>query len=243
LRKYLVAALVAALSVSAVAAVAYAQAGDTATLTTVLTPKNAGTKRKPTNSKLNLTVVNNNTQRTMSDLDIFLPKTLKLSLKGMPSCAPAKIQVRGCPSSSILGTGTAEARTGVNGTSPGTVMFKVKAVKTISQVTGKPMLGFVIDDGGGLLFLAETTLSGASGKYGQKLHLDVPPLAQKAGTAYNGLVSLHTTLSKKKGTHKLLATTGCKNRKQPFKVMLTFIDNGVTTATKYGDTSTSRCTK
>jgi hypothetical protein len=244
LRKYLVAALVAALSLAAVAAVSYAQAGDSAKLTTVLTPKNAGTKRKPTNSKLNLTVVNNNTQRTMSDLDIFLPKTLKLSLKGMPSCSLAKIQVRGCPSSSILGTGTAEAKTGVNGTSPGSITFDVKAVKTTSPTTGKTMLGFIIDDGGSLLFLAETTLGNASGKYGQKLHLDVPPLAQKAGTAYNGLVSLNKIkLGKKKGTHKLLATTGCKNHKQPFKVVLTFIDNGVTTATKYGDTSTWKCTK
>jgi hypothetical protein len=50
-------------------------------------------------------------------------------------------------------------------------------------------------------------------------------------------------LSKQKGKHKLLATTGCNKKKQPFKVVLTFIDNEVTTATKYGDTSTSKCSK
>ena len=179
----------------------------------------------------------------MSDLDIFLPKTLKISLKGMPSCGTAAIQARACPKSSILGKGTAKAKVGVNGPAPSDLTFDVKAVKTKSQVNGKDMLGFIIDDGGALLFLTETKLSKAGGKYGQKLHIDVPELAQHAGTSFNGLVSLDTTLGKKKGKNKLLATTGCAKRKQPFKTTLTFIDNGVTTATHLSDTATSKCTK
>jgi hypothetical protein len=244
LRKYLIVAIVA-MTAMAFATVALAQSGDTATMTTKLTPKNAGTKRKPTNSKLDLNIVNSNVRRTMSDLDIYMPKTLKISLKGMPTCSGEDIRARACPKSSILGRGDAKAKAGVNG-DPAKVTdltFDVKAVKTASQVSGKPMLGFIIDDGGGLLFLAETKLSKAGGKFGQKLHIDVPELAQHVGTAYNGLVSLHTILGKKKGNNKLLATTGCKNKKQPFKVVLTFIDNEVTTHTKYGDTSSSKCTK
>jgi hypothetical protein len=243
LRKYLIVAI-AALTTVAFATVAIAQTGDTATLKTKLTPKNAGTKKKPKNSKLDLNIVNGNTQRTMSDLDIYMPKSLKVSLKGMPSCAPDKIQDRSCPKSTILGTGEAKAKVGVNGP-PANVTdltFDVKAVKTKSQVSGKDMLGFVIDNGA-QLFLTETKLSKASGKYGQKLHIDVPELAQRAGTAYNGLVSLHTKLGKKKGKNKLLATTGCKGKKQPFKVVLTFIDNGVTTAGTIEKTSTSKCSK
>jgi hypothetical protein len=242
LRKYLIVAF-AALVALLFAAVSVAQTPDKATLTTSLTPKNAGTKKKPTNAKLRLKIVNANTQRTMSDLDIFLPKTLKVSLKGMPSCAGADILARACPKSSILGTGEAKAKTGVNGTAPRDLTFDVKAVKTKSQVDGKDMLGFVIDDGGALLFLTETKLSKAGGKYGQKLHIDVPELAQHAGSSYNGLVSLDTTLGKKKGKNKLLATTGCAKKKQPFKVDLTFIDNQVTTGTVLSDTSTSKCTK
>jgi hypothetical protein len=242
LRKYLIVAI-AALTTVAFATVAIAQTGDTATLKTKLTPKNAGTKKKPANSKLDLNVINGNTQRTMSDLDIYMPKSLKVSLKGMPSCAPDKVLSRSCPKSSVLGTGEAKAKTGVNGSAPGDLTFDVKAVKTKSQVNGKDMLGFVIDDGASLLFLTETKLSKAGGKYGQRLHIDVPELAQHAGTAYNGLVSLHTKLGKKKGKNMLLATTGCKGKKQPFKVVLTFIDNGVTTATKIEKTSTSKCTK
>jgi hypothetical protein len=242
LRKYLVVA-VAALTALAFAAVSLAQTPDKATLTTKLTPKNAGTKKKPANSKLRLKIVNANTSRTMSDLDIFLPKTLKVSLKGMPSCDAADILARACPKSSILGTGEAKAKIGVNGGSPGDLTFDVKAVKTKSQVNGKDMLGFVIDDGGVLQFLTETKLSKAGGKYGQKLHIDVPELAQHAGNSYNGLVSLDTTLGKKKGKNKLIATTGCKKKKQPFKVDLTFIANGVTNATVLSDTATSKCTK
>ena len=241
MRKFLIVAI-AAITVVAFAAVALAQGADTATLTTKLTPKNAGTKKKPTNAKFDLTVVNGNTKRTMSALDIFMPKTMRISLKGMPTCSAAAIQTRTCPKSSILGHGEAKALIGVNGPSPTGLTFDVKAVKTASQNTGKPMLGFVIDNGQ-QIFLTETKLSKASGKFGQKLHIDVPPLAQHVGSAYNGLVSLHTVLSKKKGKNKLVATTGCNKKKHPFKVVLTFIDNGVTHATKYGDTSTSKCTK
>jgi hypothetical protein len=243
LRKYLIVAI-AALTAIAFATVAIAQTGDTATLTTKLTPKKAGTKKKPKNSTLDLNVVNGNTQRTMSDLDIFMPKTLKISLKGMPSCSPTDIQARACPKSSILGSGEAKAKVGVNGP-PANVTdlnFDVKAVKTKSQVNNKDMLGFIIDNGA-QLFLTETKLSNAGGKFGQKLHIDVPELAQHVGTTFNGLVSLQTKLGKKKGKNMLLATTGCKKKKQPFKVVLTFIDNGVTTAAQYGDTSSSKCSK
>ena len=242
MRKFLIVA-VAAVAVVAFAAVALAQGADTATLTTKLTPKNAGTKTKPTNAKLDLSIVNGNTKRTMSALDIFMPKTMRISIKGMPMCSNLDVAARNCPTSTILGHGNAKALVGVNGPTQTDLTFDVKAVKTGNPNNGgKPMLGFVIDNGG-QQFLAEAKLTKAGGKYGQKLHLDVPPLAQHIGTTYNGLVSLRTVLSKKKGKNKLVATTGCKNKKQPFKVVLTFIDNGVTTATKYGDTSTSKCTK
>ena len=241
MRKYLIVAI-AAMTALAFAAVSVAQTPDKATLTTKLTPKNAGTKKKPTNATLHLNVVNANTSRTMSDLDIFMPKTLKVSLKGMPSCDNATIAARACPKSAELGHGVAKAKTGVNGGAPGDLIFNVKAFKTKSAVTGKDMLGFVIDNGT-LLFLTETKLSKAGGKYGTKLHLDVPELAQHAGTSFNGLVSLDTTLGKKKGKNMLLATTGCVKKKQPFKVDLTFIENGVTHPAVLSDTSTAKCTK
>jgi hypothetical protein len=243
LRKYLIVAI-AALTVVAFATVAFAQAPDKATLTVKVTPKKAGTKKKPKNSTYTLNVVNGNTNRTMSALDVLIPKTVKLSLKGMPFCDPNTVIARGCPKSAILGTGEAKAIVGVNGTAPAPLTFKVQAFNTTSPKTGKPMLGFFIDDGGVLVFLTETTLTKAGGKYGQKLHIDVPPAAQKVGAStYNGLVSLKTTLKKKVGKKYLVSTVGCKKKKHPYKVTLHFIDNGITTAKSYGDTASAKCTK
>jgi hypothetical protein len=244
LRKYLIVA-VAAFTAIAFATVSFAQGADTATLKVSVSPTKAGTKKKPKKVKYTLNIVNGNTLRTMSDLDVFLAKTARLSLKGMPKCAPDRIFARTCPDRTVLGRGEAKAKVGVNGPPQNVrdLTFEVTAFSTNSVVTGKPMLGFFIDDGASLQFLTETTLTKASGKYGQKLHIDVPELAQRAGTTYNGLVSLRTTLNKKVGKNALVATTGCKARKHPYKVDLTFIDNDVTTATKISQTANAKCSK
>jgi hypothetical protein len=242
LRKYLIVA-VAAFTAIAFAAVSYAQGADTATLKTKLTPAKAGTKKKPKSTTLDLNIINGNTQRTMSELTVFLPKTLKVSLKGLPKCAPDTIFARGCPKSAELGHGVAKAKVGVNGP-PANVKdltFVVTAFKTNSTVDGHEMLGFFIDDGGSFQFLTETTLSKASGKFGQKLNIEVPDLAQHVGGTYNGLVSLHTTLGKKVGKRALMASTGCKKKKQPFKVVLTFIENQVTRPGTITKSSTAKC--
>jgi hypothetical protein len=245
LRKYLIAAGAAVAAIAVTASFASAQGTDTATLKVSVSPKDAGTVKKPQNVKYSLNIVNGNTSRTMSDLDIFIAKTARLSLKGLPKCAPDKIFARSCPSSTVLGRGEAKAKVGVNGP-PDQVRdltFKVTAYKTNSPVTGKEMLGFFIDDGASLQFLTETKLTKASGKYGQKLHIDVPELAQHVGSTYNGLVSLQTTLNKKVGKNYLVATTGCVAKKHPYKVDLTFIDNQVTTAAKISKTANASCTK
>jgi hypothetical protein len=244
LRKYLIVA-VAAIAAVAFATVAFAQGGgpDTAELTVKVAPKKAGTPKKPKNVTYTLDVKNGNTNRTMSDLDVFLAKTVKLSLKGMPSCPPEDVVSNACPKSTELGHGEAKALVGVNGDSPTDLTFVVTAYKTKNPDTGKTMLGFFID-GGGQKLLTTTKLSKASGKYGQKLHIDVPEIAQIIPpSTYNGLVSLHTTLTKKVGKKYLVSTVGCKKKKHPYKVTLTFIDNPKTTAAKISDTANAKCTK
>ena len=244
MRKYLIAAVAALAAVAITAVSTSAQAGDTFTLSTKLAPKDAGTKQNPKSSKLTLNVVNGNKNRTMSELDIYFPKAAKLSIKGLPSCAPATIQALQCPASTKFGKGEARALVGVNGTNPQDRIFDVTAYKTKST-TGKDMLTFFLDERGGndLRFLPETTIKKASGKYGQRLNLKVPTLAQQVGQTYNGLVSLKVNkLGKKQGKNALIATTGCKNKKHPFKTVLTFINNTVTDARKLTKTSTSKCT-
>jgi hypothetical protein len=249
LRKFLIAAFAAVFAVSALSAAAFGQATDTATLTVKVSPTKAGKKKKPKNAAFDLKVVNNNTFRTMSELDIFLAKNVKLNLKGMPKCAPDVIFAENCPKSTVLGTGEAKAKVGVNGDPAliGDRVFEVTAYKTNSPNTGKEMLGFYIDDGQ-FQFLTETTLTKASGKYGQKLHIDVPQLAQYVGSApnftYNGLVSLEIDdLGKKRGKNMLVSTTGCKARKHPYKVDLTFIENTVTRPAVISDTANAGCKK
>ena len=242
MRKFLIVA-VAAFTAIAFATVSFAQGGDTATLKVKVSPKKAGTKKKPKNVKYSLNVVNGNTFRTMSELDVFIAKNAKLNLKGMPKCDAGDIFARSCAKSTVLGRGEAKAKVGVNG-DPAAIRdltFEVTAYKTNSPVTGKEMLGFFIDDGATLQFLTETTLTKARGKYGQKLHIEVPELAQRVGTTYNGLVSLETTLGKKKGKRMLVSTNGCKKKKLPYKVDLTFIDNEVTTAGKISQTANAKC--
>jgi hypothetical protein len=243
LRKYLIAAL-AAVTAIAFSAVAFGQGADTATLKVKVSPKDAGTKKKPKNSTFVLDVVNDNTSRTMSDLDIFLAKNVKLNLKGMPKCDPDTIFAEDCPRSAVLGTGEAKAKVGVNGDPAliGDRTFEVTAYKTNSPVTNKEMLGFYIDDGQ-FQFLTETTLRKASGKYGQKLHIDVPGLAQQVGDTYNGLVSLEATLKKKVGRKYLISTVGCAAKKHPYKVDLTFIENTITRPAVISDTATAPCKK
>ena len=79
MRKYLIVALAAMLSI-AVAAVAVAQAPSTAPeVTAKLTPSNAGTKKKPTNSTLKLFVKNNKTDATVDTITVNIGKQVKLS--------------------------------------------------------------------------------------------------------------------------------------------------------------------
>lgn len=248
MRKYLIAA-VAATAVVSFSTVAIAQSGAGATLDTKVTPTKAGTKKKPKNSTFTLNVVNDDTTRTMSELDVYLPKNVKLSLKGMPSCSADDIFALKCKKSTELGTGEAKAKVGVNGP-PANIRdltFAVTAYKTKSQKNGKDMLGFFIDDGASLKFLTETTLKKASGKYGQVLNIEVPELAQRVGTApnftYNGLVSLEAKLGKKVKKNSLIATTGCVNKKHPFRTVLTFIDNTISPAGTAEDTDDATCKK
>jgi hypothetical protein len=244
LRKYLIIAL-AAVTAIAFSAVAFAQGTDTATLKVNVTPKDAGTKTKPANSLFDLNAVNGNTSRTMASLDIWMPKNVKLNLKGIPSCAPDVIALKSCAKSTVLGKGEAKAIAGVNGTQPLPLDFVVTAYKTKSAVSGKDMLGFFIDGPDSLDFLTETQLKKASGKYGQRLHIDVPEAAQRTGsTSFNGLVSLKVdNLGKKKGKNMLVSSIGCAGGKHPYKVDLHFIANGVTDARTISDTATSKCKK
>jgi hypothetical protein len=229
LRKYLIMALAAMLSI-AVAAVAVAQDPSTAPdVTAKITPTKAGTKKKPKNSSLKLFVKNNQTAATVDTITVNLGKQIKLSGKGFKYCTANTLNTQGkaaCPSGSKAGGGTANA---VVGPGHAPVKFTVDAYvgskNTIIFYTQQVAPGTIRK---GLV----GTVSKASGKYGSKIVIKIDDdLQQPAPSVFSGLVDLQTTIKAKKGKHYLVSSTGCKSKKHNVGVKFTFAPNATFPAT------------
>jgi len=232
LRKYLIVAIVATTAM-AFAATSFG-ATPAATMKVSVTPKKAGTKKKPKNSSIHLTIKNNDSKRTLSKLTITTPKTFKFSGKGLTTCKEADLVSGGpaaCPKASKLGKGTANALLGVNGTSPTPLHFDVTPI-----LVGKTRIDFNLYTPAIGNLISPATIKGS------KLTITVPDAAQQPlpGT-YAGLVDIDTTLKAKKGKNYLASTVGCKKKKHAFKTVLTFINNGVSPAGDVTVKASSKC--
>lgn len=264
MRKYLIAA-VAALTALCFTAIAIAQTGATSDVN--VTPKDAGTKANPKASKISLKVVNGDTSQTASQIEVFLGKNIKLSTTGLKKCDLAKLAAQGtsgCARSTIVGSGTADARAGVsrNGVynpAPPLLPFKVtpyaanaKNVSSNPELRGA-QLAFYLEqrkvvngkpaevEPSGIKAIARGVVKRASGKYGSKLVITIPvvPAQQYPAGAYNGLEKLQAVL--KKG--KMITTKGCTARKHLFKTVITFVPNpNPPKAKKVTTTDSASCT-
>jgi len=226
LRKTLIAAVAALLSLG-LAALAFGQAdGPGAEVTVSISPKNAGTSKKPKPAKLNLKLVNEDSSQTADSIEVFVAKNFKASTTGLKKCSAAKLEANGtdaCPAASRIGRGTADAIAGVNTASPTSLKFNITAF-----VIGTNQLGFYLEQQGGeIRVLSKGKFKRASGRYGQVLDIDIPQLAREFPPGvYNGLVGLETSLYKKIGNRSLFKTTGCpSNRTLPFKLTIGFQNN------------------
>jgi hypothetical protein len=232
LRKYLIAALAAALSV-AVAGIAVAQDPDPSAtapdVTVTVSPAKVGTKKKPRNSTLKLFVKNNRTDATVDKITVFIAKNVKLNGKGFKFCSAAKLNAQGktaCPAGSKAGTGTANAVVGP-GRAP--VKFTVDA-----YVGSRSSIVFYVQQVGGTVRKALTgKVSKTSGKYGSKIVIKIDEdLQQPAPSVYSSLVDLRTTIKAKRGKHFLVSSTGCpKDKKHRFGVKFGFAPNSTFPAT------------
>jgi hypothetical protein len=244
LRKYLIVAL-AALTAVAFAAVAYAQTPG-AEMTVSVSPSKAGTKKKPKDVVVDLEIVNSDFTQTASRLEIWLPKNVKIDTAGFKRCSVAVLGntgPSGCPRGSKVGSGSADARAGVNvSPTPATLPFLVNAF-----VTGKNSIAFHLQqEDGEIVAVAPAKISRASGKYGQKLDVTIPeePAQQYPAGLYNGLEKLETVLGSKKRGKSVVTSIGCTNRSHPYKAAITFVPNPVPPkAAKVETTTTSRCSK
>lgn len=239
MRKYLILAVAAMLSI-AVAAVAVAQDPNTAPdVTATIAPPKAGTKKKPKNSSLKLFVKNNRTDATVDTITVNLGKQLKLSGKGFKYCTANTLNTRGkaaCPSGSKAGSGKANA---VVGPGKAPVKFTVDAYvgskNTIIFYTQQVAPGTIRK---GLV----GTVSKASGKYGSKIVIKIDEdLQEPAPSVFSSLVDLQTTIKAKRGKNYLVSSTGCKSKKHNVGVKFTFNPNATFPATGSvsGETSSS----
>jgi hypothetical protein len=243
LRKFLIAA-VAALASIALASVAVAQTAGDITSTTSVTPKKAGTKKKPKAAKVKTFVKNNVPGTTASSIEIDFPKTVKISGKGLTHCALSEFSKPGgkanCPAKSKAGTGVTHATLGKGGS--GTPLnFNVT-----SYVGGNNSVIFYIEQiGGGVTKALPGKISKGSGGFGQKLVITIPAdLQQPAPGLYGNLNDLSSTLYNKKGKKSLISVVGCKKKKHKFGSKITYAPNPTPPSQPSGSgTSTASCKK
>jgi hypothetical protein len=242
LRKFLIAAI-AALASIALASVAVAQSGDLTSSTSV-SPKKAGTKKKPKAVKIKTFVQNNVPGTTASTIEIDFPKTVKISGKGLSHCALSAFGKPGgkanCPAKSKAGTGITHATLGKGGT--GTPLnFNVTA-----YVGGNNSVIFYIEQiGGGVTKALPGKISKGSGGFGQKLVISIPPdLQSPVAGLYGNLNDLTSTLYNKKGKKSLITTVGCKGGKHKFGSKITYAPNpNPPSQPSSSGTSTATCKK
>ena len=241
MRKYLIAALVAVLSI-AVTAVAVAQAPTAPDVDVTMSPSKAGTKKKPKNSTLKLFVKNNQTDATVDTITVNLGKNIKLSGKGFKYCTADTLNtegITGCPSGSKAGKGSANAVVG-----PG----KAPLGFTVDAFVGSKnsIIFYVQQRGGGTVRKALTgKVSKASGKFGSKIVIKIDEDLQQPGPGvFSSLVDLQTTIKAKKGKNYLVSSVGCKSKKHDFGVKFTFAPNATFPATgSISGETTSSCKK
>jgi hypothetical protein len=238
LRKYLIVAI-AALTAMVFTTAAIAQT-PAATMKVKVAPKKAGTKKKPKNSSINLSIANADSKKTLRELTITSPATFKLSAKGFKKCNEQELSLKQdisvCGKKTRVGKGTAHALVGVTGTTPPfPLTFKVTAV-----VLGAKKLGFFLDG----QELDVNVLAPATIK-GRNLIVTVPDAAQQPSPGlWAGLVDLQTTMKAKQGKNMLAATTGCKAKKMKFGATLKFANNtGAGAPADIKVSATSKCSK
>jgi hypothetical protein len=244
LRKYLIAA-VAALAVVAFAAVAFAQTPG-ASMTVSVKPKKAGTKTKPKDSTISLSIVNADKSQTASRIEIWLGKKLTFATKGKKKCSVATLGSGGpasCPHGSKIGSGHADARAAVNVLAdPPVLPFDVTAF-----LTGSKSIAFYLQQSNGeIRAVAPAKIVKASGKFGYKLDVTIPeePAQQYPPGTYNGLERLTTTLGTTKRGKSVVKTIGCAKGKHPFRAKIHFVANPVPPKVEsVSTTASAKCSK
>jgi hypothetical protein len=229
----------AALAIGA-AGIAYAQNPAPApTATASVTPSKAGTKAKPKAVKLKLAVKNNvESKTTASKIQITLPRTLKLSTKGLKQCTASDDAIIAAPTttcrSSVAGKGTAHALINPYAPTPFAINFNV------TVFVGKKELIFYLH---ATNFTTDAVLHGKIS--GRRLTIAInPELQQPTPGVYSALVDLSASMQKKRGRASLFSTTGCVGGKHKIGVTISYVPNPTPPAASTASTTAeAKCTK
>ena len=232
MRKTLIGAL-AALTALAVAAVAFAQnPAPTASLEMSIAPSKVGTKKKPRSGRLEISATTNRESKsTASRIEIWVPKGVKLSTKGLKKCTTATLNSRGktaCPRASKAGSGEADALLNPYAENPAPIKFIVTAFAG-GRSNGKDVINFYLESESpevnqalkGVISRVRTRL------YGQKLSINIADnLQQPAPNVFSSLQRLETSIGLKAGSNYLVGLTDCPPaRENQFQLRLTFVPN------------------
>ena len=194
MKRYLVAALAISLMAAGVAvAVAQTTPAPVLAFDAVLTPTKAGTKKQPKNSNIGLRMAIPRESRLTVDQIVFgLPRHVRVSGKGFRYCPSTELDrtkdPNTCPRGSRVGSGTASAALGPDGTP---IDFDVTAF-----AGGRNELALWLQSTNPPIQKAlRGVVSRAASPYHQKLTIDIPPELQPIlGTAV--FLDLRVKLSK-----------------------------------------------
>ena len=220
MRKLLMGALAASATL-AVAAGAIAQSPES-TFTARVSPSKAGTATKPKNTTLGFGVTLNKPGTTVEFIDLGLPKTLKISGKGLKRCTVDTLAAEGpsgCPAGSKAGApGTATALLGPAGPAQSELHFVV----TPFVLDSNTLVFYVASDTGSGIAV-QSPITGEITSRGHKLRITIPKeLRQPVPGVDASLTSLNQSFSGKVGSHYLVSSNGCAKRKHKFTGKLTF---------------------
>ncbi len=249
MKKYLVAVFAITL-MAAVAAVAVAQQSQyplpVLTFDASVTPTKAGTKKKPKNSKIRLSMAIQKEARVTADQLVFnLPNHVRVSGKGFNYCPSTELDTtkdpNKCPKGSKVGTGTATAAFGPSLTP---INFDV----TIFAGSRNELGIFLQAKGFGIQKAIRGVVSRSGSPYFQKLTIDIPPELQKQLGAFVYLTGLNATVGATNGKsgkkrRALVTTVGCPGDKvHRFEARVRFVDNPNPPAERQiSKTDTSAC--
>lgn len=219
MRKLLMGAVVASVSL-AVAAGAIAQAPES-TFTAKATPSDAGTAKKPKNTKLTFNVTLDKPNTTVEFIDLALPKGLKLSGKGMKRCTVDTLAFEGpeaCPSGSKAGpTGSATADYGPEGPQQSKLVFEVSPF-----VLDANTFVFYVASESGSGIAVQSPITGEITAKGRKIRIKIPVELRQPGGVDASLTSLNQTFSGKVKKNYVVSSVGCKKRQHKFTGKLEF---------------------